>query len=70
MTGAHGPDPLKVAKRLPSIWTIDLKSKTVQIWDRQGERLLRSDEVIETIPSLPGFRVPVMELFTVPEWAK
>ncbi len=55
---------------VPTVWTIDLKSKTVQIWDRKGERLLRSDEIIETVPALPGFRVPVIELFTVPEWAK
>ena len=55
---------------VPSIWTIDLKSKTVQIWDRQGETLLRSGEMLESVPALPGFRVPVIELFTVPDWAK
>lgn len=55
---------------VPGVWTIDLKAKTVQQWDRHGERWLGSADVIENIAALPGFRVPVMELFAVPEWAK
>ena len=55
---------------VPTIWTIDQKAKTIQLWDRQGQRLLLAHEWIEHIPALPGFRMPVIELFTVPEWAK
>ena len=65
---------LRVAQLLhwgvPSIWTIDQKVKTVQIWDRRGERWQHSDDVIESVGALPGFRLPVVELFAVPEWAK
>ncbi len=55
---------------VPTIGTVDLKAKTIQFWDRQGQRLLLADEVISNVAALPGFRMPVMELFTVPEWAK
>ena len=55
---------------VPTIWTIDQKAKTIQFWDRQGQRLLLADEIIEHIAALPGFRMPVMDLFEVPDWAK
>ncbi len=55
---------------VPTIWTIDQRAKTVQIWDCRGERRLGTDGVIEDMRAIPGFRVPVMELFAVPEWAK
>ena len=55
---------------VPTIWTIDPRAKTVQSWNRQGQQLLQHGEVMENIAGLPGFRVPVMELFAVPEWAK
>ena len=55
---------------VPAIWTIDQKAKTVQLWDRRGERLLKVDDVIENLGELPGFRLSVVELFAVPEWAK
>ena len=55
---------------VPMVWTIDPKAKTVQLWDRHGERWLGTEAVIEQMETLPGFRVPVVELFAVPEWAK
>ncbi len=55
---------------VPSIWTIDQKAKAVQMWDRHGVRCLGTADVIDDVAGLPGFRVSVVELFAVPEWAK
>jgi Uma2 family endonuclease len=55
---------------VPSIWMIDPSAQMVHVWDRQGEQLLSANNVLENVAVLPGFRVPVAELFAVPEWAK
>lgn len=52
------------------IWMIDQKAMTVELCDRQGPRVWGSGEVIENLRSLPGFRLPVAEIFAVPDWAK
>lgn len=55
---------------VPAVWLIHQKAKTVQIYDSRGERTLNAEMMIEDIDLLPGFRVPVIELFTIPDWAK
>lgn len=55
---------------IPTVWLVDQKANTVQLCDRHGQRLLGSHEMIEHIGLLPGFRLPVIEIFAVPEWAK
>jgi Uma2 family endonuclease len=55
---------------VPAIWAIDQKSQTVQCICRHEQRVLGTREILENIPSLPGFQLPILELFTVPDWAK
>ena len=52
------------------IWMIDQKAKTVQLCDRQGQRGWGAGDVIENLRLLPGFRLPVTDVFEIPEWAK
>ena len=55
---------------VPTIWTIDQQAKTVQLFDRQEQRVLTTSDILDAVPALPGFRLPVIDLFTVPDWAK
>lgn len=55
---------------VPGIWLINQKTKTVQLHDERGTQNLDAEMLLENIPQLPGFRVPVNELFTVPDWAR
>ena len=54
---------------IPEMWVIDPQAKNVQLLNSTGERLLGTEECIENAPTLPGWHLPVSELFTIPAWA-
>lgn len=52
------------------VWMIDQKQKTVELCSPAGTRMLSVGDQINHVESLPGFTLPVDELFSVPEWAR
>ncbi len=55
---------------VPTVWTIDPLAQTMQLWSKKECLSFRSTESLEGIGELPGFQIPVQELFAIPEWAK
>ena len=55
---------------VPAVWLIHQKTKTVQLYDERGLRQLDPEMMIDDVVQLPGFQVPVIELFTIPDWAR
>lgn len=55
---------------VPAVWLINQKARTVQLYDERGSRELNAEMLLDDITLLPGFRVPVIELFTIPDWAR
>jgi Uma2 family endonuclease len=55
---------------VPAVWLINQKTKTVQLFEERGSRNLDAEMMLEDIALLPSFRVPVIELFTIPDWAR
>ncbi|RLS39185.1 MAG: Uma2 family endonuclease [Planctomycetota bacterium] len=55
---------------VPAVWLINQKTKTVQLFEERGSRNLDAEMMLEDIASLPGFRMPVIELFAIPDWAR
>ncbi len=55
---------------VPEIWVVDQKAKTVQVLSSTRQQLLGSEDRIENIDSLPGWSLPVSDLFTIPAWAR
>lgn len=55
---------------IPAVWLINQKSKTVQLYDERGSRTLDTEMMLQDIAQLPDLRVPVIELFTIPDWAR
>ncbi len=53
-----------------AVWFINQKSKTVQLYDERGSQILDAEMTLDDITLLPGFRMPVTELFTIPDWAR
>lgn len=56
---------------VPHVWVIDPPTKHVLIHTagRALERL-KTDEVLSGDPVIPGFQMPVADLFALPEWWK
>lgn len=55
---------------VPAVWLINQKARTVQLYDERSSRELDAEMMLDDIAQLPGFRVPVIELFTIPDWAR
>ncbi|RLS43029.1 MAG: Uma2 family endonuclease [Planctomycetota bacterium] len=55
---------------VPAVWLINQKTKTIQLFEERGSRNLDAEMMLEDIALLPSFRVPVIELFTIPDWAR
>ena len=55
---------------VPTIWTVDLQTKSVYNWGASGNRQFGPAEDLENSAILPGFRMRVNDLFAVPDWAR
>jgi Uma2 family endonuclease len=57
---------LELAAGVTLVWVVEPKARAVRVYASEGtERRLRADhdDVLEAQPVLPGFRLPLTELF-------